>query len=201
MDFPNLQDKVILLLKRELPADLLYHSVQHAIDVMQSSEAISIAEGLTGDNLTIIKTAALFHDAGFIGKYDENEELGCRIAQEILPDFGYDSGQISDVKTVIMATRIPQNPLNLLGRIICDADLDYLGTSEFEHKSELLRMELEVHGRKFTDAEWFQYEIVFISHHHYWTNTSIELREPQKKKNLEILKRQLMGLGKKKRTG
>lgn len=196
MDFPNLQDEVIALLRKKLPADLFYHSVQHATDVLQSSETISIAEGLTGDNLTIVRTAALLHDVGFIERYEENEEISCRIAQEMLPDFGYSLKQIATIKGVIMATRIPQTPLNLFGKIVCDGDLDYLGTPQFESKSELLRMELKEHGRKFTNAEWLQYEIVFISHHQYWTNASIELREPQKMKNLEILKRQLMKLRK-----
>ncbi len=198
MDFSSFQDKVIALFKSELPADLFYHSVQHAIDVLQSSEAISLAEGLTGDNLTIVETAALLHDVGFIEKYDKNEEVSCRIAQELLPSFRYNSKQISTIKGVIMATRIPQNPLNLFDRIVCDADLDYLGTSDFENKSDLLRKELKVHGKNFTDAEWLQYEIGFISHHQYWTNTSTEFREPQKKRNLEILKRQLMKLKKRK---
>lgn len=191
MDFLGVQHHIMALLKDKLSAKLHYHSIHHTIDVLRFSELLAVAEGVSGDDLTILETAAIFHDTGFIEKYDDNEKWGCNIAGSILPDFGYTEKQIAAVCDLIMATRIPQRPKNLLGEIICDADLDYLGTYEFFYQANLLRMELEEHGRKFTDAEWLRFEIDFLNRHHYWTKTSIMLREPRKKKFMEELNKQL----------
>jgi len=45
---------------------------------------------------------------------------------------------------MIMATKIPQSPKNLLEQIICDADLDYLGRERYEENSLLLLQELRL---------------------------------------------------------
>jgi hypothetical protein len=42
-----------------------------------------------------------------------------------------------------MATKLPPNPKNLLEKIICDSDLDYLGRSDFIPVSNTLFEELK----------------------------------------------------------
>ena len=53
------------------------------------------------------------------------------MAREILPAYGLTRDQIDTICGMIMATRIPQSPSNQLERILCDADLDYLGRDDF----------------------------------------------------------------------
>ena len=41
---------------------------------------------------------------------------------------------IDAVKACILATQMPQKPVTLLDKIICDADLFHLGTADFSRK-------------------------------------------------------------------
>jgi len=62
------------MLKKGLSKDLIYHSLDHTLDVLKAVERLALLEGVTDEALFLLKTAAIFHDAGFIEKY-ENDEL------------------------------------------------------------------------------------------------------------------------------
>ena len=85
------------LLKKHLPANLYYHNLPHTIDVTESTERLCQLEKLDSDNTILLKTAAVFHDTGFIEQYDKNEPIGARLAGEHLPQFGYTPEQISEI--------------------------------------------------------------------------------------------------------
>jgi len=87
-----------------------------------------------------------------------------------------------------MATKIPQSPKNILEEIICDADLDYLGRDDFEPISDSLRREFLELGIVSSDEHWYSLQIKFIENHNYFTNSSRQLRNPEKLKRLEKLK-------------
>ena len=53
-------------LQKELPKNLYYHGPHHTIDVCEAVERIAKGEGIKGEELFLLKTAALYHDAGFI---------------------------------------------------------------------------------------------------------------------------------------
>ena len=124
-------DELIRELKSNLPSNLIYHGYQHTLDVLQSVAEISQNVELEEEEVELLRTAAVYHDSGFLTDYAEHEKESCELAQKRLPDFGYSQDQINVVKGMIMATRIPQNPTNLLERILCDADLDYLGGGSY----------------------------------------------------------------------
>lgn len=79
-----------------------------------------------------------------------------------------------------MATKIPQQPHNLLEQIICDADLDYLGRDDFYKIGETLRKEFLHYSIVNSDEEWETLQIKFLQNHHYHTISSQQLREPIK---------------------
>jgi hypothetical protein len=82
-----------------------------------------------------------------------------------------------------MATRVPQQPSNLLEQIICDADLDYLGRPDFPEIAGLLKKELLEYGLVKNDHEWKSLQQTFLTKHHYHTQSSILLRQPVKEVN------------------
>ena len=79
----------------------------------------------------ILKTAVLFHDMGYINQYENNETIGVEYARKFLPEYGYFKIQIEKISKLILVTKVPQTPKNKLEKIICDADLDYLGREDF----------------------------------------------------------------------
>ena len=182
---------ILSKLKKELSPKLHYHSYDHSKDVTRQAERIAIGEGITDEDLFLLKSAASYHDAGFVEQYDKNEPIGARMAEEILPNFGYTKAHIERIKELIYVTQIPHQPKNKLEEIICDADLDYLGREDFHEIADRLRLELKEHGKIDSDRQWDQIQVSFLTQHRYFTHTSIETRKAKKKQNLDEIKARL----------
>jgi len=196
MDFYRAKNHLIKRLEEGLSPKHYYHGAYHSIDVIKAVEEIAAKEQVTGDDLIILKTAALYHDAGFLQQHACNEPIACEIARETLGEFGYDKRQIEIICRIIMATALPHNPKNILEDIICDADLDYLGTDEenYAKHSERLRCELAEFGLSMDNREWLEMQIMFLESHHYFTKTNQLRRDPMKAVILKQLKEQLTQL-------
>jgi len=192
IQFTDLQEIILDKLEKELPDYLYYHNVKHTVDVVTEVELIGWAEGISDDDILILKTAALFHDAGHTVAYDEHEYHGTMLARSILPEYGYNDVQIERICEVIMATRMPPSPKNLLEKIICDADLDYLGRSDMIPVSNTLYKELKEQDKIGTLSEWNRLQVKFITGHQYFTSTAQSLREVNKQKQIERI-RELIG--------
>ncbi len=178
-------------MEKEVPLDFRYHNLRHSLDVLQAAERLASTENVSGKDLDLLRTAALFHDSGFIFQYICNEPVGCEIARQSLPEFGYDKSDIEKICCLIMATAIPQSPGNKLEQILCDADLDYLGRDDFEIIAETLREELKHRGREFTAKEWIAFQLDFMEKHKYFTEAARNLRDAKKQENIDKLKRAL----------
>jgi adenylate cyclase len=188
IQFTDIQEIILDKLEKELPRYLYYHNVKHTVDVVTEVELIGWAEGCTDDEVLLLKTAGLFHDAGHTIDYDRHEELGCQLAREFLPQYGYSDDQIGKICNIIMATRMPPKPSSLLERIICDADLDYLGRSDMIPVSNTLYKELKEQDKIGSFNDWNRLQLNFISGHQYFTKTARSLREVNKQKQIERIK-------------
>lgn len=186
--FFDLQELMLSKLESELPEYLYYHNVKHTIDVVTQSELIGIGEGVNEEELLLLKTAALFHDSGHILGYEDHEKFSTLIAREILPDFRYTPKQIERICELIMATKMPPSPQNLLEKIMCDSDLDYLGRSDMIPVSNLLYRELKEMDMISSWDDWNRMQIKFISSHQYFTKTARTLREVKKLQQIERIK-------------
>ena len=184
-------EEIILEKLESLPADLYYHNLKHTVDVVTQVELIGKAEGITNQQLLLVKTAALFHDAGHLVSYDQHEKESVRMAREMLPDFHYTPEQIERICELIAATRMPPRPGNLLEEIICDADLDYLGRTDFVPVAYNLYKELKIRDKVESFEHWKKVQIDFIRQHAYFTKTARRLREVNKKKQLEMIMQEM----------
>lgn len=186
----NLAAQYILnRLKDELSPDLTYHNVTHTEDVYSAAQLIAREEGITGRDLELTLTAALFHDTGFLinGMGHGHEELSCSIARETLPAFEYSATDISLITELILATEIPQRPDRLLEQVLCDADLDYLGRDDFFQRSELLYNEMRKLGAVASRTDYDRLQLAFLRGHTYFTETSKRMRSQKKLDNLQKL--------------
>jgi hypothetical protein len=189
IQFTDVQELMLDRLERELPSYLYYHNVKHTVDVVTEVELIGWAEGLDDDGILLLKTAALFHDAGHTRSYDEHEYHGTQLVREILPDFGYSVQQIDKICDIIMATKLPPQPKDIYQEIICDADLDYLGRSDMIPVSNTLYKELSEQNKIGTLNDWNKLQLKFISAHTYFTKTARSLREVNKQKQIERIRK------------
>jgi adenylate cyclase len=185
IQFTDIQEKILDKLEKELPTYLYYHNVKHTVDVVTEVELIGWGEGVSDEEILLLKTAALFHDAGHIVAYDNHEYHGTVMAQEYLPKYNYTPEQISHICELIMATKLPPKPKNLLEKIMCDSDLDYLGRSDFIPVSNTLYKELKEQKKIGSLNDWNKIQLNFISEHQYFTKTAQSLREVNKQKQIE----------------
>lgn len=180
---------------RRLKEDLLpvyhYHQLNHTLFVIQASVNIAGWEGVAGEDLLLLKTAALYHDTGFLISHANHEELSMQIASEELPGFGYRSGHIDRINQMILATKLPQSPKDELSRILCDADLFYLGTDLFSEWAELLFQELQALGTMSDRNIWTAHQVRFLQEHRYHIPVVMSHLNEKKDQHLEELLKKL----------
>ncbi|MBN1262400.1 MAG: phosphohydrolase [Anaerolineae bacterium] len=184
-DFARAQAYVFRRLSEELPDDLFYHAAHHTRDdVMLAAERLAALADLSRPEKLLLRTAALYHDLGFIERFERNEPVAVRIAEETLPGFGYTPAQIAAIGGMIMATQMPQSPRSLPAALLCDADLDSLGRDDFMATSHCLWVELLAHGQRSTLEEWYDTQVAFLTGHTYFTAQARMLRGPGKAANI-----------------
>jgi class 3 adenylate cyclase len=185
IQFTDMQEVILDKLENELPDFVFYHNVKHTVDVVTEVELIGWAEGCSDEEILLLKTAGLFHDTGITVSFDNHEFHGAEYAKKMLPDYNYSPKQIDTICSIILATRLPPRPANLLEEIICDSDLDYLGRSDFIPVSNTLFEELKAQNKMKDLNEWNKMQVKFISGHQYFTKTARSLREVNKRLQIE----------------
>lgn len=148
---------------------------------------IAQAEGISDEDTAILEVGAAFHDSGFLISDVDHELEGCRIVERVLPDFDFSTEEIERICSLIMATLVPQNPLNHLEQILCDADLDYLGRQDFPPISNTLYDEFKYRGVVNDPDAWMALQITFLKKHKYWTDYSQNTRNDLKNSHLKKL--------------
>ncbi|WP_202552091.1 HD domain-containing protein [Ginsengibacter hankyongi] len=180
------EEKFILqCLEKELPGNLSYHGLHHTLDVFNAAMKIAATENLSAEEIKLLRIAILYHDAGFTAKYKDHEEKGCEMARKNLPSFGYTDGDIKIICGMIMATQIPQTPKTILEKIICDADLDYLGRNDFYEISNTLFEEMKIYNNLHDEKEWNKIQKKFLDKHQYHTEFGKKHREHKKQQYLQ----------------
>jgi uncharacterized protein len=188
MQFKEAGHYIIGLLEKELPAHLLYHNANHTLDVYHAADRLGRQEGVGDNDMKLLVTAAWFHDSGQMKGSTDHEMVSCEIAKEILPIYDFTPVEIDKICGIIMATKLPQTPLDRLGEILADADLDYLGRDDFFDKSESLFNELCLSGNVMTRKEWNLTQVDFLGKHKYFTKSACAARAAKKEENLQLIK-------------
>lgn len=190
-DWTTLFNHVSKVLYEKLPKHLSYHNPEHTFSVIKFSEFLAMQEKISEADILLLKTAALYHDIGFIKGADAHELESERIAANELPSYGYTTEEIDIIIGLIEATSIPQQPKTLLEKIIADADLEYLGTDKFEAIGYTLYEELKHFSPQLSLEKWNNMQIAFLQKHSYHTDYCLQNRAKKKELNLKKLKERL----------
>ena len=186
----KLRRKVLNLLRTELTNDLRYHGIAHTLGVLKVCNDYIRREKLSSEESKLLRTGAICHDLGFTVSYDDHEEHSVIIASDLMKQYGYSQKNIKVVIGLINATKVPQSPKNHLEKILCDADLDYLGRSDYNKISDLLFQELNAFGQISSREEWREIQISFLEKHQYHTPFARKNRQPGKERRLHELREQ-----------
>lgn len=183
----KLRRKIKAILETELPDKLYYHALHHTHDVLKVCNEYIRRDKIKDYDAKLLRIGALLHDIGFTQTYKDHEAKGQDIAQELMSDLGFPQKDIAIVKGLIWATKIPQSPKTYLEKIICDADLDYLGRPDFYEISDQLFAELKGRGVLKSVKEWNKIQIDFLEKHKYHTTFARKYRQPAKARRIAEL--------------
>ena len=174
-------------LQSRLSLQMYFHNLGHTLMVVNGVKRIGNAEGLSEDELFILKLAAFLHDVGYTEKYWGHEEESARIAAEFLGANGLAIEKIELVKKCIVATKFPQHPAGKLEEVICDADFYHFSLPDYQDYASRLKTEWETNLNLFyTDVEWDELNLNMLSAHIYFTDYGKNIL--QRKKALNIVK-------------
>ena len=185
------------LLLNQVKSLFVFHNSDHTQQVVTAAQEIEAYYQLNDNNQFVLYLSAWFHDIGFItGQAEEHEKESIKLAADFLYCNNADQKIIQQVSSCIRATHLPQAPLNLVEKIICDADLFHLGTNIFYKRNNLLRHEIQTfYKSNFSDEEWYMLNIDFLKSHQYFTGycqlklepvKQIRIKELQKKIDMEM---------------
>jgi hypothetical protein len=85
---------------------------------------------------------------------------------------------------------MPQSPVSLIEKILCDADLFHLSTEDFKARNQLLKQEREnLLGHKIDKKEWRKSNIQFLTQHKYFTDYGQDILEHKKLTNIALFQK------------
>ena len=186
MLYNDAKDYILKELKDKLSIDLFYHNIYHTLDVLGAATKYAKMENVSEHDQILIQTAALFHDSGMLKTYKDHEDSSAEIATKVLPGFEYSKKDIALICDMIMTTKLPQSAATITEKILCDADLDYLGRKDFFMIALTLQYEWNILKFKETKIlEWYELQVDFLNNHIFYTNSAKSLRDDQKQINLD----------------
>lgn len=175
----------------EVKSEFVFHNLEHTEDVVEACSTMADHYRLEEEDRFVLMLAAWFHDTGYSsGEAVGHEDVSIRHATAFLKQKEMDESIIQRVTSCIQATRMPQSPVTLIEKILCDADLYHLSTGDFRAKNALLKEERQnLMAQKIDKKEWRKNNISFLKNHKYFTDYGQEILEPKKEENLLALQK------------
>ncbi len=168
---------------QQLPPHYSYHNYQHTSDVVATTFAIASTMNIEAKALETLLIAAWLHDIGYSQSATDHEQIGADMAREFLTTLDVSEKRINKICTYILATRMPQMPMNAKEMILCDADLAHLADEAFWEKSESLRQEISYTKEPLSEKEWLKTTLAFFEEHRYFTPYGKSILAPKKELN------------------
>lgn len=183
------KDYVLAYFDTHPQTELLYHDKTHTKDVVDATMEIANHYQLNEKDFFVVMVAAWFHDIGYFDDRENHELKSASLANDFLKKNDVEAGLRDKVEQVILATKMPQKPTNLLEEIVCDGDLYHLGTDKCEENQKAMRKEIAlVKGLKLSKQQWREENLAFLLSHHYHTDYAKLLLGDKKQENINKLR-------------
>lgn len=173
-----------------MPAKYVFHDFEHTVQTVAAVQVLAEGCQIESRLVDLLVLATWFHDTGYAQGPIDHEERSCTNADRFL------RGKISDddlevLFRCIRATKVPQQPTDLLEEIICDADLSHLGMQTYWDRNSKLRQEFAMtRDLLLNDQEWVDFELNFMLGHEYHTAVAREMLNKRKAKHIQNLLKQ-----------
>jgi len=177
------------IFNRQVKSEFVFHNLEHTEDVVEACSYMADYFEISEDERFALLLSAWFHDTGYAsGESAGHEERSITTAATFLRQQGTDEDTIEKVSACIRATKMPQSPVTLIEKILCDADLYHLAADDYKARNQLLRQEQMFSLKtKISKKDWRKNNIAFLETHKYFTEYGQQRLEPKKQRNLLML--------------
>lgn len=167
-------------------ADFDYHNIDHITIVVEEATELASLSHLNEEDTQVLLVAAWFHDLGYVQGQVGHEKLSAHLAGEFLKEHSQSETFIKKVKSTIIATTVGFTDFNsFTQKLMHDADLSHAGRSDFGQFSNALRTEwFKKLNRSFTDLEWDESQVYFLSNLSYLTPAAVDKFDNFRMENL-----------------
>lgn len=184
----DLEEEVFSKLEAELHKDLYFHTVSYARHLYQHSELITKAAGVDLEETLLIKTASLLMNTGYTEVYENHENRSAIFARTILQEYNYSEKQITLISNLILSTKWPPDPRNVLEMILYDIKMEYLGRADYTRLYKLLFLEQNQYLKSVDEQEFKRRQIKVLEQYKYYTESARRLREVTPEEQIERIK-------------
>lgn len=175
---------VFNLFKDKLAGDYVYHNYNHTAETVKACKKLSKSYNLTSRDYEVLMLAAMFHDTGYVTTYDNHEQESVKFMKEYLKG-NYAEEDIREIESLILSTKYRTVPDGSLQEILHDADYINLGSRNFDHRADLLRIEWErILQKSYTEEEWAQIQLQFLLDTQFKTEDAVLKFSEQKEQNI-----------------
>ncbi len=190
----NVEEYVRGLFQARQTSDLTYHNLKHTEGVVKHAQELGAAAKLDGRALAVLFVACWFHDVGHLDGLPpkDHEERSVKEMMHFFESHPAPDTQFTDEATrCIAATKVPQQPANLLESIVCDADTYHFGTPHFWETNKTVKAELKSRGLGDATKGWREKTVQLLEKHQYFSAQARALLTEGKAQNLAQAKEKL----------
>ncbi len=186
------EERVIDLYNSSRNENLLYHSIDHARNLVEKVNEIAAHYEVAEKDVIVLNIAAWFHDTGHLfTDPSSHEQKSVGLMKEFLADKGDYAALINDIEQAILATKFSTVPDGLVQEIIKDADTYHFGTAEFKKADKLMKNEMILRNQGTIVADWKKNTLVLLESHQFYTSYCKDLLDAGKQKNMAKLKKKI----------
>lgn len=182
----DIEEAVIKIFDEEAPPNLYFHNSSLVKSISNNVELLSTSEKLPEEEFINLKIASVFLLAGFIYDYEKPMEASIRLADEMLPKYGFSRENIES------ACRIIRNSYNdnyetMADNILHDARYEYLGRIDYLKLTDKLLRERTEYGKPYANKSWKDEQKKILVNHDFLTKTAQLLRSVTIKEQIAAL--------------
>ncbi len=171
----DIEELVIKMFDDEAPPNLYFHNSSLVKSINNQVELLSTAENLPEEEFINLKLASVFLLTGYIWDYEKPMEASFRLAEELLPKYGFNQENIDSTMKLIRNC-FAEKQESLSDRILHDARYDYLGRVDYIKLSDKLLRERMEYGKHSDKKTWLRSQVKLLEEHEFLTSTAKILR-------------------------
>ena len=170
-------------LEKKLDPRMVFHNLAHTRLVVAEVTRLAETAHLGEKERLKLQLAGWFHDVGYLESDDHHERISAEMAERYLNKLGLPPFLVSEVKQIIVDTRIDCQPVHPLSPYLRDADLAHLAREDYREWADKLQSEWAKTGR-LKPEQWRNTNRSFFQGHAYMTQAARSLYGEGKKRNL-----------------